>query len=382
MTAIARIEYSTAAIPLETPIAFATAGVSVRCFGLLRVHATDGAVGLAYGYLGNRPTSLVWRAIRELLAPIVLGRDAADVAVLWEDMFAATQLHGRAGAVMRAIALVDIALHDLNARRAGLPLYRHLGGEPKETVPAYAAGGYYTEGKDASALATEMAGLAALGFDALKMKTGKYAPDVEAQRVGAVRSAIGAGVRLMLDANNAWPDVETALAYLRRLEPHEPYWIEEPFAPDDLDSHARLARACAIPVALGENEGSRWRFRDMLASGAAAFVQPDATACGGITEWMRIDAIAADYGIPVCPHAYHDLHVHLLAASASPGLIEFMPGHDIMNFGRLIDRGLAHRRGALLLPTRPGLGIDFVDAAIERYAVHEAGEAHPWLIAS
>jgi L-alanine-DL-glutamate epimerase-like enolase superfamily enzyme len=379
MTSIARIEYSTAAIPLETPIAFATAGVSVRCFGLLRIHAADGATGLAYGYLGNRPTSLVWRAIRELLAPVLVGRDSTEVAARWEEMFAATALHGRAGAVMRAIALVDIALHDLNARRAGLPLYRHLGGEPKETVPAYAAGGYYVEGKEAPALATEMADLVALGFDAVKMKTGKYAPHVEAQRVGAVRAAIGGNVRLMLDANSSWPDVASALAYLRLVEPHQPYWIEEPFAPDDLDSHARLARACAIPVALGENEASRWRFRDMLARKAAAFVQPDATACGGITEWMRIDTIAAGYRTPVCPHAYHDLHVHLLAASASPGLIEFMPGHDIMNFGRLIDRGLAHCRGAILLPTRPGLGFDFVDAAVERYAVREAGEAHPWL---
>jgi L-alanine-DL-glutamate epimerase-like enolase superfamily enzyme len=376
---IVRIDYCTAAVPLETPIAFATAGVAVRCFGLLRLHDDDGATGIAYGYQGNQPVSLVWRAIRELLGAIVQGRDPAAIGPLWEAMYAATQLHGRAGAVVRAMSLVDIALHDLAARKAGQPLHRHLGGAPRETVPAYAAGGYYVDGKDAKRLAEEMAGLAALGFGALKMKTGKYAPEVEAQRVGAVRSAIGPDVHLMLDANNSWPDVQTALACLRLLVPHAPYWIEEPFAADDIAAHATLARACSIPVALGENEASHWRFRDMLEQRACAYLQPDATACGGITPYLRVATLAATHGVPVYPHAYHDLHVHLLAATNGAGMIEFMPGHDIMNFGRLIDRGVRHRDGELLLPTGPGLGFGFVDAEVERHAVRESGEAFPWV---
>lgn len=379
MTRIARIEYCTAAVPLQTPIAFATAGVATRCFGLLRLTASDGASGIAYCYLGAAPITLVAVAIRELLAPIVSGEVADDPAALWERMYGATLLHGRAGVVMRAIGLVDVALWDCNARRAGLPLYRHLGGAPRETVPAYAAGGYYTGGKDADRLAREMAGLVELGFRAVKMKTGKFAPGIEAARVGAVRAAIGDDVQLLLDANNAWPDVATAQRYLAPIERHRPYWIEEPFSPDDIAAHAELARASSVPVALGENEAGRWRFAEILAQRAAHHLQPDATACGGATEWLRIARMAADHGVPVCPHAYHDLHVHLLAAVPGPGMIEFMPGDGIMNFGRLIDHAVAHRDGALLVPQRPGLGFDFVEREVERYAVRAPGASSAWM---
>src|SRR5690554_247695 len=125
MAKITRLSYCTVAVPLAQPIAFATGGASARCFALLKLDADD-AQGIAYAYLGARPVGIVRAALEELLVPVVLGKDSADPERVWDDMNAATQLHGRGGAVLRAMSLVDIALWDMNARRNSLPLYRQL----------------------------------------------------------------------------------------------------------------------------------------------------------------------------------------------------------------------------------------------------------------
>jgi L-alanine-DL-glutamate epimerase-like enolase superfamily enzyme len=351
----------------------------VRCFGLLRVHDTDGASGIAYAYLGSRPVSLVGAAIEELLAPMVLGREAVAVESLWDHMSTGTQLHGRAGPVLRAMALIDIGLWDLSARKSSLPLYRELGSPPREAVDAYAAGGYYGPSKGISELAAELQELRGMGFRSIKMKTGKLSPQEELQRVEAARAAIGPDADLMLDANNVWPDVETALRYLRPMAGMKPFWIEEPFQDDDADALKRLGSASGITVATGENEANPLRFKEILKAGAAAVIQPDATACGGITPWLRIARMAADYPVMICPHAYHNLHVHLLAAIGSRGLLEFMPGERVMNFGRLITEDLAFSGGRVFLPSRPGLGFDFVEAAVARYAVKPPAAKGHWI---
>jgi L-alanine-DL-glutamate epimerase-like enolase superfamily enzyme len=168
-------------------------------------------------------------------------------------------LQGRAGVVMRAISILDIALWDLNARAAGLALHRNLGASELDTVPAYASGGSYLEGKTPAKLGEEMAGYVAQGFKAVKMKTGRLSVNEEEDRLRAAREAVGPDVPVMMDANNAWQDLSEALPYIRRFEAYDPFWIEEPFPVDDIDNHARLARATTIPVATGEIETGRWR---------------------------------------------------------------------------------------------------------------------------
>ena len=379
MSTVASIAYAIVGIPLEHPIAFATQSVSVRHFGLLKIRTRDGAEGIGYSYLGAIPTRLVGIALEEWLAPWVLGADADRSDDLWEAMYAATTLHGRTGAVMRAISLVDNTLWDLRARAAGVPLYQYLGGAARESVECYAAGGYYAPGKTAAKLAAEMAGLVAAGFTAVKMKTGKGTPVEEAARVKAVRGAIGDAPLLMLDANNAWKDVATAMSYLDAFSAQRPYWIEEPFSTDDIAAHAALSAQTGITIALGENEAGRWRFRELLDRVSGCIIQPDATACGGISEWLRIAKLAQSAQVTVCPHAYHDLHIHLAAAIPHAGMVEYMPGDDVMPFGKIIDRSLQHAGGRLLLPQTPGLGFQFVDPAIERYAVRPAGQQATWL---
>jgi len=293
-------------------------------------------------------------------------------------MYQEALLQGRTGAVMRALSAIDIAVWDLSARTAGLPLYQYLGAFVKDRVPAYASGGYYLPGKTPAKLGEELAGFVRDGFKAVKMKTGRLSPQEEEERVRAAREAIGPDVLLMLDANNAWHDVPTAMRYMDRFEPYDPYWIEEPFSPDDLDNHAKLAQRTSVTVATGEIEAGRWRFKEMLDKQAAEILQTDATVCGGITEWRRIAATAASYGVTVSPHAWHDVHVQVVASAPNARYVEFMPDDRIVNFRRLIDRQLVAEKGHLLLHQTPGLGFDFDKAAIAEYGTREPGSNDPW----
>ena len=366
---IVAVEAATVRVPLTKPIAFATRAVSARDYALVRVRTDDGQSGIGFCYGGSRAGHLVAEAVRGLFAPLLTGDSPYRVEGLWHTLYREALLHGRTGAVMRALSIVDIALWDRNARAAGLPLWQYLGAHAADRVPAYASGGYYLDGKSPSDLAAEMKGYVARGFAAMKMKVGLLDLEAEEARIRAVREAVGPDVILMLDANNAWQDLPTALRYMERYEPYDPYWIEEPFGPDDIANHARLAERTNIPVATGEIEAGRWRFKELLDKEAATILQTDAAVCGGITEFRRIAATAASYGVTLCPHWFHDLHVHLVAATPNATYVEFFPDDAVLNFRRLIDTQLAFEDGHLLLPHRPGLGFDFKPEAVERWAV-------------
>jgi L-alanine-DL-glutamate epimerase-like enolase superfamily enzyme len=284
-------------------------------------------------------------------------------------MYQDSLLHGRAGSVMRALSIIDNALWDRNARAAGLPLAQYLGASATDSVPAYASGGYYLDGKTPAKLGEELAGYVALGFKAVKMKVGRFDPKQEEARIAAARDAIGDDILLMLDANNAWSDVPTALEYMRRYEAYKPYWIEEPFSPDDIDLHAELARRTSITVATGEIEAGRWRHQELLQKRAASILQTDAAVCGGITEFRRIAAMAAGHGVTLCPHWFHDLHVHLVAATPNARFVEYFSDDQVLNFRRLVDTQLQFDHGRLLLPKTPGLGFRFDTRAVEQYAI-------------
>jgi L-alanine-DL-glutamate epimerase-like enolase superfamily enzyme len=248
-----------------------------------------------------------------------------------------------------------------------------LGCWAKDRVPAYASGGYYLDGKTPHALGEEVASYVQQGFKAVKIKVGRYTPVEEEERVRAAREAIGPDVHLMLDANNAWADLPTALLYCQRFERYQPYWIEEPFSPDDIDNHSQLAARTSIVVATGEIEAGRWRFKELLDKRAAGILQTDAAVCGGISEWRRIAQTATSYGVKVSPHWFHDLHVHLVASVPNGHYVEYFPDDQVLNFRRLINRQLETANGNLVLPQSPGLGFEFDEHALGKYAVSGAG---------
>jgi L-alanine-DL-glutamate epimerase-like enolase superfamily enzyme len=380
MAKISSVSVCIARVPLDNAVTFSTRTVTAREYCLIKVKSVDGVEGIGYCYAVNTSGRLLSVAVTDLLGAKLIGQDSLRVEGLWQEMYQEALLQGRVGAVMRALSAIDTAVWDLNARTAGLPLYKYLGSMVDDRVPAYASGGYYLPGKTPKKLGKELAGYVRDGFKAVKMKTGRLSPREEEARIRAAREAIGPDVLLMLDANNAWQDLPTALRYMDRLEPYDPYWIEEPFSPDDLDNHAKLAQRTRVTVATGEIEAGRWRFKEMLDKQAAGILQTDATVCGGVSEWRRIAATAASYGVTVSPHAWHDVHVHLAASAPNAGHVEFMPDDHIVNFRRLIDTQLVAKHGDLLLPQTPGLGFNFDKAAVHKYGTRAAGSKDAWQV--
>lgn len=378
MGIIKSVEVCLARVPLAKSVTFSTRAVQSREYCLVRVTTVDGHFGLGYSYAVNTSGRILVAAVEEVFAPRLVGQESLRVEGLWRELYQEALLIGRAGAVMRALSAVDIALWDLNARSVGLPLYKYLGAATLDRVPAYGSGGYYWAGKTVDDVANEMLAFVRQGYDAVKMKVGRLSPAAEEERLRAVREAIGPDVHLMLDANNAWADLPAAMRYVERFEKYSPYWIEEPFLPDDIDNHAALARRTPIMIATGEIEAGRWRFKEILDKGAAAVLQADSIVCGGITEFRKIAATAASYGVPVSPHAWHDVHVHLVASTANATYVEFMPDDHIVNFRNLLDVQVEAKDGYLLLPQRPGLGFTFDPSAIERFCVRERGNPSAW----
>lgn len=377
MAKIQSVSVCIARVPLDAVTSFATRTVSSRDYCLVKMRSTDGVEGIGFCYVGSAGGNIAKVAVEELLAKKLIGENSLRVEGLWQDMYSESLLQGRSGSVMRGISILDTALWDLNARAAKLPLHQYLGAYLAGSVPAYASGGYYLAGKTPKMLGQEMAAYVKAGFNAVKMKVGRLSPREEEARIKAAREAVGPDVHLMLDANNAWSDVPTALTYMRRYERYDPYWIEEPFGPDDIDSHARLAELTPVVVATGEIAYGRWYHKELLDKRGAEILQTDACVCGGITEWRRIAATAASYGVTVSPHWFHDVHAHLVAATPNARYVEFFPDDQVLNFRRLIDNQLKHRNGNLILHQAPGLGFDFDEKAVKKYAL---APAKPWTV--
>lgn len=377
MPTISSVSVCVARVPLDVVTSFATRTVSARDYCLVKVRSTDGVEGIGFCYAGSAGGNIARVAVEELLARKLVGQESLRVEGLWQDLYQESLLQGRAGSVMRAISILDTALWDLNARSAKLPLHLYLGANVTDKVPAYASGGYYLAGKTPKKLGDEMAAYVKAGFKAVKMKVGRLSPREEEVRIRAAREAIGPDIHLMLDANNAWSDVPTALTYMKRYEPYDPYWMEEPFGPDDVDGHAKLARLTRVVIATGEIAYGRWYHKELLDKRGAEILQTDACVCGGITEWKRIAATAASYGVTVSPHWFHDVHAHLVAATPNARYVEFFPDDQVLNFRRLIDKQLQHKNGELILHQTPGLGFRFDEKAVKKYSLTPA---KPWTV--
>ncbi len=356
-------------IPLQRPVRIATREVHGREFVLTFVQTEDGLQGIGYTYAGTVGGTMVRAAVDDVLTPLLLNSDASLIEQHWARMFQEGLLVGRRGALLRAISAVDIALWDLAGKRAGMPLYRLLGGYQAE-VSAYASGGYYLEGKGPDGLAREMERYLRAGFTSVKIKVGGVSIEEDVSRVKAARDTIGTKVRLALDANNAYKSVSEAVRAGEAFQPYDIWWFEEPLAPDNIPGQAEVARAVCIPVATGEIHQTRWDFRDLITHQAAQILQPDAGVLGGISEWMKVAHTAASYDIPVAPHWHADLHVHLVGAVPNALTVEyFFLEEDIYNFERVLRERLVCSKGSIRIPERPGLGLILDEAAIERFAL-------------
>jgi len=357
------------AVPLAVPTRIATREVLAREFVLVEVTTEDGIVGVGYTYTGTTGGKLCAALINDHFAPRLLGEAALAPERIWAALFQEHLLIGRRGFLLRALSALDIALWDIVGKAADQPLYRLLGGF-RDAVPAYASGGYYRAGDPLENIERELSRYIVMGFSDFKIKVGGAPLDVDVERVRVAREMIGPRARLGLDANNAWRTPSEALRFARAVEKYEPWWLEEPLLPDDIEGHAQIAAALDWPVATGEIHSSRWDFRALIEKRAADILQPDAGALGGVGEWLRVAHAAATFDIPVAPHWHADIHVHLVAAVPNALTVEYSPlDEDIYNFERLLLDRLQPKDGLIPLRDRPGVGLDLDRAAVERFRI-------------
>lgn len=349
--------------PRPRPIANGKHTYSHVGLTLVKIATSEGITGIGFGG-GAGP---IERATVEQLTPLLIGEDPLASERIWHRLWVPKKL-GRRGLTTRAISAIDIGLWDIRAKVAGLPLYKLLGAYTSR-VPTYIAGGYYAEGKGLKELAAELAAYVELGARAVKMKVGALPIAEDVARVRAAREAIGPAVKLMVDANCAYRPYE-AIQLARRIEQYEPFWFEEPIAPDDYEGHRRIAQATSIPLASGENEYTRYGFRDLIATGAVPILNADATHCGGISEFMKIAALAQAHDLELAPHGEQEVHVHLVAALANGLMLEFYPAA----FNPLAETMYRtpirlNADGTVSPPEAPGLGIDPNDEVLGPYRV-------------
>lgn len=327
--------------------------------------STDaGLTGTGFAYTLGMGGAGIREIIDGYLAPLALGEDPRDVERIWTRGWLELHANGSGGFTTLALAPIDIALYDILARAAGVPLYRLLGGF-RDSIPAYGSGiNLHLEGEP---LLEQMRAFLARGYRAVKMKVGREDPGEDVERVAAVRRLIGPGVALMLDANQKWTAGE-AIRRASMLKPFDPFWLEEPILADDLPGHVHVRRSLGVPIAVGETLFTRYQFADYIRAGAVDVVQADIPRVGGFTEWLKIARLAESANLPVAPHFVMELSVHGLCAIANGLILEDLQGGSLTELGVLAEP-IRVTGGRLSPPARPGHGIVFDGAALARYEV-------------
>jgi len=332
----------------------------MRAFELntVRLRDADGAEGIGYTFTVGRNGAAIDAVLAREIPEIMAGEEADEIERLWHKAWWALHYGGRGGPTVLALSAFDMALWDLKARRAGLPLWNLLGGyDPR--VPAYAGGIDLDLPLDQLLRQTD--DNLAKGFRAIKMKVGRPNLFEDVERVKAMREHLGAGFPLMVDANMKW-SVDGAIRAARALSAFDLTWLEEPTIPDDSAGHARILREGGLPIAAGENLRSVWEFKLYVAGGGVTYPEPDVTNCGGVTAFMKIARLAEAFNLPVTSHGAHDVTVHLLAACPNCSYLE---AHGF-GLERYIAEPLRVEDGFALAPNRPGHGIAFDWEGLDR----------------
>ena len=324
--------------------------------------------------------------VQQVIQPMVLGMDPLDRDVIWHKVYNLMRDHGQKGMPLQSLSGVDIALWDIAGKVAGLPLYKMIGGAHRDKIDVYGYGMMLrTESVDSlvARFTDEAAAIKGMGFKATKMKVGLGLRD-DMRLIEAVRRGVGDDYRFMIDANHAYT-THDAFYMGRAMEEFDPYWFEEPVAPEDLDGYRELRQGLRVNISGGEAEFNRWGWRALLESRGLDIAQPEVCALGGISEYLRVLALCHAHFTPVVNHVWGSAiavatNLHLLAAMPPlPGglfpwepMLEFDTTHNLFRDDLLtnpldIQGQVANNNGTVDIPSGPGLGVNPDRDFIRRY---------------
>ena len=363
---------------LEEELGYSQQYYDRRTVHLIEVVTDEGLRGYGEAFGGGN-VALANKTIAErVIGPLIAGMDPLDREVIWHRVYNLLRDHGQKGMPLQALSGVDIALWDLAGKIQGQPLYKLLGGAFRDRIPAYGYGMMLQRVPDLAGLfAEESRKIAAGGFKAVKMKIG-LGPRQDAKLVEAVRKAVGPEIQLMVDANHCYTARE-AIPLGRELERLDVFWFEEPVAPEDHQGYRDLCLALDMNIAGGEAEFARWGFRQLIEGRCVDVLQPETCGLGGISEYLKVLALAHSHFVPVVNHVWGSavavaMNLHLLAAMPDlPGgahpvqpMLEYdtTPNRfreELLKEPLSILRQVKQNGGWVGLPKGPGLGaeIDF-----------------------
>ncbi len=346
-----------------------------RCnWVFVKVMTDEGIYGVGEATLEMRELTVA-QACQELERYLV-GKDPHDIESFWHDTY--RDAYWRGGAVlMSALASVEMALWDIKGKALGVPVYQLLGGKVRDRVPCY-ANGWFAPAKTPDEFAEKAKIAVGQGFRGLKwdpfgsayMNISKQDLNTAMKCIGAVVDAVGPEVDILIEGHGRF-NIPTAMRIGRALEDFDITWFEEPIPPDNPEGLADLKRRIRIPVAGGERMYSRWDYRNFLKLGCTDFIQPDVSHAGGIMELRKIAAMAEAYHIPVCPHnpsgpVANAATLQLAACMPNFFLLETMAS-DVPYRNKISTEEVRFEEGKMLIPDKPGLGIDLNEEAIKEY---------------
>lgn len=350
---ISEVTLSSIVLPLRNPISDAKVltgrqkAMTEVVFLFVEIRTEQGHEGIGFSY-SKRAGGPAQFAHAQEIAPVLIGEDPNDIGKVWTKLVWAGASVGRSGVATQAIAAIDIALWDLKAKRAGLPLAKLIGAS-RDSVQTYNTSGGFLHTPIEEVMDNAARSLAN-GIGGIKLKVGQPDWRTDIARVTAVREFLGDDVPLMVDANQQW-DRPTANRMCRILEQFDLVWIEEPLDAYDAEGHAMLARNFDTSIATGEMLASVGEHVRLLEAGAVDILQPDAPRIGGITQFLKLAGLAEHHNMQLAPHFAMEIHLHLAAVYPLQTWVEHFDWLD-----PLFDEHLETRDGRMHLSARPGLG--------------------------
>jgi L-alanine-DL-glutamate epimerase-like enolase superfamily enzyme len=345
----------------------------------VRVHTDNGIIGLGETYPAAEAAEAV---IAHALGKVLLGRDPREIDRLWSDMLLTVGYHGWAGAEMRAISAVDIALWDLLGKITGQPVYQLLGGKSREQIRIYNTcyDHVYDFNQEAGKLAQD---LLAMGVRAMKIwpfdatalqNQGQFITPAQLQEclkpVQRIREAVGDSMEIAMEFHGYW-NLPSAIRIAQALEPYSILWLEEMLPQDNMQAYRQLASETRIPLCLSERLMTRYQFREVVEQGIARFVMPDICWCGGISEAKRIATLAETHYLPIAPHncggpILHFASMHLAMNVTNLFILESVRRHYLKEYEGIVSNTGVASNGWLKAPSEPGLGVELHPSVFSR----------------
>lgn len=338
-------------LPLAKPITTAIHSIdSVGCV-LLSLETDHGLIGESYVFTINAVRLKAFDEMIRGFAHQVIGKDPHYVSLIWQNIWTEINPTGHKGLTISALSAIDTACWDLIGKAANKPLH-HVFGAYRDRIKAYASGGLWLS-QSIAELQDEAQQFLEQGFQSIKIRIGSQKPSDDVLRVAAVREVIGSNCELMADVNQAL-SAKQAIKLSQLLEPYELAWIEEPVAAYDLKGHAKVTQASATPIASGETEYTKLGMQTMIETQACDILMPDLQRIGGLSEMMKVAALASANNMPISTHIFTE-HSLCVAGSAPNCIsVEHMPW-----FSALFNENMNIENGHILIPHRPGTGFTF-----------------------